>query len=95
MFGADPLSMRGQSIDQACRAAMKIDDDIEAPQEQPSRRGILPRHDDDFAEVGIAGKAWGEAFLDQNGNSKGRELFLQRPHRRREQQTIAHRAEPD
>ena len=69
---------------------MKVHDGIEAPGEQPRRKGPLVRSTQDFIDVGIGVKAIDEWRFHENRNAECRKLRLQRADGGRKQQAIPH-----
>src|SRR5207247_8266237 len=76
MFCADPVPPGQTTVQQTRRPAMKVHDGIEAPGEQPRRKGPLVRSTQDFIDVGIGVKAIDEWRFHENRNAECRKLRL-------------------
>src|SRR5436309_14968103 len=90
MFCADPVSPSQTTVQQTRRPAMKVHDGIEAPGEQPRRKGPLVRSTQDFIDIGIGVKAIHESRFHENRDAECRKLRLQRADGGRKQQAIPH-----
>src|SRR5947208_17197437 len=95
MFGADPVSPSQTTVQQTRRPAMKVHDGIEAPGEQPRRKGPLVRSTQDFIDIGIGVKAINEWRSHGNVDTEGPKLRLRRADGGRHQQASPHGKQAD